>query len=90
MRRLETSCAMRGTWRKASTSLRQGGLLLVTLGAREWEGTEQDFHGTTMFWSHYGKEKNLQLIREAGFTVLSDEIDTFGEERHLVVSAQKA
>ncbi len=79
-----------GLLRKAWTLLRPGGYLLVTMGSGEWEGTEEDFHGTKMFWSHYGRERNLQLIREAGFTVLSEEIDTSGGEEHLVVLAQKA
>lgn len=73
----------------ASISLRPGGYLLVTMGSGEWEGTEEDFHGTKMFWSHYGREKNLELIREAGFTILSEEIDASGDEEHLVVLAQK-
>lgn len=74
---------------KASTFLRPGGYLLVTMGADDWEGTEEDFHGVRMFWSHYGSEMNLQLIREAGFAVLSEEIDSSDEEHHLVVLAQK-
>jgi cyclopropane fatty-acyl-phospholipid synthase-like methyltransferase len=74
---------------KASTLLRPGGYLLVTMGADAWEGTEEDFHGTRMFWSHYGREMNLQLIREAGFTILSETIESSGDEQHLVVLAQK-
>ncbi len=75
---------------KAWSLLRPGGFLLVTMGSGEWEGTEEDFHGAKMFWSHYGREKNLQIIREAGFTVLSEEIDTSGGEEHLMVLAQKS
>lgn len=74
---------------RASTFLRPGGYLLVTMGANDWEGTEEDFHGVRMFWSHYGSQMNLQLIREAGFTVLSGEIHSAGDEQHLVVLAQK-
>jgi cyclopropane fatty-acyl-phospholipid synthase-like methyltransferase len=78
-----------GLLHKAMNLLLPGGYLLVTMGADDWEGTEEDFHGTRMFWSHYGRERNLQLIREAGFTVLSEAIESSGDERHLVVSAQK-
>ena len=74
---------------KAWSLLRPGGHILVTMGSGEWEGTEEDFHGTKMFWSHYGREKNLQLIQEAGFTLVSEQIDTSGGEEHLVVLAQK-
>lgn len=68
--------------------LPQDGMLLVTMGAGEWEG-EEDFHGTPMQWSHYGPEKNRQLIEPAGFEVLSDEIDDSGDERHQVLLARK-
>jgi cyclopropane fatty-acyl-phospholipid synthase-like methyltransferase len=74
---------------KASTLLRPEGYLLATMGVDDWEGTEEDFHGTRMFWSHYGRAMNLQLIREAGFTVLSEVIESSDDEQHLVVSAQK-
>ena len=83
--REEHAALLKNAW----NVLRPGGYILVTMGAGEWEGTEEDFHGTEMFWSHYGREKNLELIREAGFAVLSEEIDSSGDERHLVVLAQK-
>jgi trans-aconitate methyltransferase len=75
---------------KASTLLRPGGYLLVTMGAGHWEGTEEGFHGARMFWSHYGREMNLQLIRQAGFSILSEVIESSGDEQHLVVLAQKS
>ena len=74
---------------RASTFLRAGGLFLITMGTTDCEGTE-DFHGARMFWSHYGREKNLRLIREAGFTVISEEIEATGDEEHLVVLAYRS
>ena len=68
--------------------LSPGGLLLVTMGADEWEGTEDDFHGVPMFWSHYDSVTNRRLIEEAGFTVLLDVIDRQENERHQVVLAE--
>jgi SAM-dependent methyltransferase len=76
------------TLKTLASFLPQDGLLLVTMGAGEWEG-EEDFHGTPMRWSHYGPEKNRQLIESAGFEVLSDEIDDSGGERHQVLLARK-
>jgi cyclopropane fatty-acyl-phospholipid synthase-like methyltransferase len=67
-----------------------GGLLLVTMGANEWEGTEEDFHGAPMFWSHYDSITNRRLIEEAGFAVVYDEIDQQRSERHQVVLAELA
>jgi cyclopropane fatty-acyl-phospholipid synthase-like methyltransferase len=65
--------------------LREGGALLVTMGADEWEGTETDFHGTQMFWSHFGSGQNRELVETAGFRIEADEIDTSGGERHQVL-----
>jgi cyclopropane fatty-acyl-phospholipid synthase-like methyltransferase len=75
--------------KKISSFLQANGLLLITMGSSEWEGTEQDFHGTEMFWSHYGKEKNRQLVEDAGFEILLDEIDDSGGEKHQVILAKK-
>jgi cyclopropane fatty-acyl-phospholipid synthase-like methyltransferase len=68
--------------------LSEGGLLLVTMGADEWEGRE-DFFGAPMWWSHYGAKKNRQIVESSGFDVISDEIDPSGGERHQVIFARK-
>lgn len=76
-------------FRKINSYLPEGGLILVTMGSSDWEGTEDDFHGVKMYWSHYNSEKNRQIIEEAGFRVLFDEIDLSGNEKHQVVFAKK-
>lgn len=76
-------------FKKINSFLPKDGLILVTMGAGEWEGTEEDFHGTKMWWSHYGAEKNKEIIKKAGFKILLDEIDTSGNEKHQVVLAYK-
>jgi cyclopropane fatty-acyl-phospholipid synthase-like methyltransferase len=63
-----------------------GGVLLITMGASEWEGSEV-FHGAEMFWSHYGPKRNRELLEAAGLTVLVDELDTSGGEEHQVLLA---
>jgi cyclopropane fatty-acyl-phospholipid synthase-like methyltransferase len=68
--------------------LRPGGLLLVTMGAEEWEGTEDDFHGVPMSWSHFDSITNRRLIEGAGFSILLDVIDQQQNERHQVVLAE--
>lgn len=72
--------------------LRPGGRLLAVLGAREWEGTEDNWLGlgATLFWSHFGAEENLELLRRAGFRLIesSREPDVEGGE-HLFVLAEK-
>lgn len=65
-----------------------GGYLLITMGASDWEGKEDNFCGSEMYWSHYGEEKNLELVAEAGFEIIKSEIDHSGGEQHLVILAK--
>lgn len=75
-------------FKKILKILKPGGLFLTTLGFDDWEGSEE-FHGVTMHWSQYNKDKNLELIKEAGFEIVKAEIDKSGEEHHFVVLAKK-
>lgn len=75
-------------FKKIHALLKVEGIFLATLGYEEWEGSEE-FHGVTMHWSHYGKDKNLALVKQAGFDVVQAEVDESGGERHLVVLARK-
>ncbi|MGH9204110.1 MAG: hypothetical protein ACRD2A_23020, partial [Vicinamibacterales bacterium] len=72
-----------------ATFLKPGGRLLITMGAKKWEGIESDFHGTEMYWSHYGRDENRTLVETAGFEVFIDEIDESGGERHQVILARR-
>ncbi len=76
-------------FKKINSFLPEGGLILVTMGSGEWEGEEDDFHGAKMWWSHYGAEKNREIIEKAGFEIILNEIDTSGGERHLFILARK-
>ncbi len=73
------------TW---ASYLTKGGLLLVTMGDRAFEG-EHFLYSAKMWSSQWGVEKNLDIVRRAGFRILQHEIDTSGGERHLVVLAIK-
>jgi len=75
--------------KKCFALLKKDGHLLVTMGASEWEGTENDFHGAKMFWSHYGKEKNIEMVKRAGFEIVYEVVDESGGEKHLVIFARK-
>ena len=68
--------------------LPEGGLILVTMGSSEWEGIE-DFYGVDMYWSHYGPEKNMEIIEKAGFEVILDETDASRIDKHQVIMAKK-
>ena len=69
--------------------MKDDGLLLVTMGSSDWVGTEKDFFGGEMSWSHYDANSNKELIKKAGFKIIFEEIDTSGNEKHLVVLAKK-
>ena len=73
---------------KFSSFMPKGGAILITMGSSEWEGTEDDFHGAKMFWSHYGADKNKELVENAGFEIILNEI-TSSEEKHQVIIAKK-
>ncbi len=64
------------------------GLALLTMGSSDLEGIE-DFYGTKMYFSHYGPEKNKEIVERAGFEVILDEIDANNREKHQVILARK-
>ncbi len=74
--------------KKFRSFLKPNGYLLITMGASDWEGKEDNFCGSEMYWSHYGAEKNQELIEEAGFEIIFSEVDDAGGEKHLVILAK--
>ena len=72
--------------------LRPGGRTLAVLGSQDWQGKEQDWlvEGVEMLWSHYGADINLEIAKEAGFSVIeaSVEPDPMGGA-HLYLLAEK-
>ena len=72
--------------------LRVGGLALLCLGAGDLPKEIADYHCTQMFWSHYDKDTNLEMMKKNGFqiiqsTTVEDPIDAFSS--HLFVLGQK-
>ena len=76
------------TFQIIASYLKKGGMLLVTMGDREFEGTHT-LHGEPMWSSQYGTARNHKMVEVAGFKILTDEIDLSGGERHQVMLAQK-
>jgi cyclopropane fatty-acyl-phospholipid synthase-like methyltransferase len=74
--------------KKFNSFLKPHGYLLITMGAIDWEGKEDNFCGSEMYWSHYGAEKNKELIEEAGFEILFSKVDDAGGEKHLIIFAK--
>jgi len=74
-----------------SRMLKPKGLALLCMGAEELEETA-DFHGTPMYWSHYGSEKNLRLLKECRYDILWSKIvkdAIYQRSAHLFVLAGK-
>jgi cyclopropane fatty-acyl-phospholipid synthase-like methyltransferase len=67
--------------------LKPGGVVLISMGAEDYEGTEGEFHGAEMYWSHFGPAENRRLVEAAEFKVRLDEIDTSSNERHQIILA---
>lgn len=71
-----------------SSYLKKGGLLLVSMGDREFEG-EHELLGAKVWSSQFGTAKNRALVAAAGFEILIDELDRSGGERHQIILAKK-
>lgn len=58
--------------------LAPGGGFLASWALDAWEGEEQDWEGwgAAMWWSHFGAETSLTMLRDAGLTVNNGDIAT--------------
>lgn len=74
--------------KKFKSFLKPNGYILITMGVNDWEGKEDNFCGSEMYWSHYGAEKNKELIEKAGFEIIFSEVDDAGGEKHLILLAK--
>ena len=77
--------------------LKPGGCLLATVALSAAVGyTEDDFFGTTMYWSHYGLDEYEAILTEIGFELLETTVIGHGyrpekqapPERHPLILAQ--
>jgi 2-polyprenyl-3-methyl-5-hydroxy-6-metoxy-1,4-benzoquinol methylase len=51
--------------------LKPGGVFLATMTVSDYEGCEENWEGwgAPMVWSHYDREANVAMLREAGFEI---------------------
>jgi cyclopropane fatty-acyl-phospholipid synthase-like methyltransferase len=59
--------------------LAPGGLLMIALGTSDEEAWTGEWLGAPTFFSSFPPETNTQLVRDAGFDLLRDELVTFRE-----------
>lgn len=76
--------------------VRPGGLALLCMGAGELPNSIEEYHGTPMYWSHYGSEKNLRLLSECKYDIIwsrtlkdANPSPLHPESAHLFVLAKK-
>jgi SAM-dependent methyltransferase len=59
--------------------LKPGGHFVASLGASDLEGWEGEWLGVPMFFSGHEPDTNRQLLRDAGFELVRDELVTIAE-----------
>ncbi len=75
---------------RINRALKDGGILLVTMGAQDVELDIDEFIGSRMAWSSFSIPENMELIKEARFKLLHvEEEEEDPQEHHLWILAQK-
>jgi ubiquinone/menaquinone biosynthesis C-methylase UbiE len=73
--------------------IKPAGFALLCLGAElSIDDPNDEFFGTPMYWSHFGSETYLEMLKECGFTLLWSKLvgdSTCEGAAHLFVLAQK-
>lgn len=71
--------------------LKPKGLLAIHMGWGDWTGIEEDWlgGGAPMYWSHFGRGKNLALIQKAKLDTILSRASKQKDGTHLFVLARK-
>ncbi|MFW9822354.1 MAG: class I SAM-dependent methyltransferase [Candidatus Thorarchaeota archaeon] len=68
--------------------IKPGGILLINIGISESEGTS-NFFGVPMFWSNYSRKATLNLVKKAGFSIISEAVLERGGEYQYWIFGRK-
>ena len=68
--------------------IKPGAILLINTGVSESEGTSR-FFGVPMFWSNFSPKITLDLVKKAGFSIISEEILQKGGEYQYWIYGKK-
>jgi cyclopropane fatty-acyl-phospholipid synthase-like methyltransferase len=69
--------------------LRPGGYLLATLGAGAWTGTEDNWLGAPMYWSHADRATYVAWLEEVGFEISWTRFIPEGTGGHTLILAKR-
>lgn len=75
-------------FRKFFEILKPEGILLINTGISESEGIS-NFFGVPMFWSNFSPKTTLDLVKKAGFSIISESILERGGEYQYWIYAKK-
>jgi hypothetical protein len=77
-------CADATTVRFPARSFDAVVLLLATVGHQAWTGSEEDWHGATMWWSHADAATYRTWLTDAGLHIEAEEFFPEGNSGHAV------
>lgn len=75
-------------FRKAFEIMKSGGILMINIGIHESEGTSR-FFGVPMFWSNFNPKITLDLVKKAGFSIISEAVLERGGEYQYWIFGKK-
>jgi ubiquinone/menaquinone biosynthesis C-methylase UbiE len=75
-------------FQKLHEVIKPGGILLINTGVSESEGIS-NFFGVPMFWSNHSPKTTLELIKKAGFSIVSEGILERGGEYQYWIYGKK-
>jgi SAM-dependent methyltransferase len=76
-------------FRKLYGWLRPGGYLLATVGSGAWTGTEDDWYGAPMYWSHADHATYVAWMQETGFAIRWTRFIPEGVGGHTLILAKR-
>lgn len=69
--------------------LKPGGVFVAVLGWGRWTGTEKNWHGADMFWSHQDRETYSRWLKEMGFKIERQKLIREGKGGHPLFFCRK-
>jgi 2-polyprenyl-3-methyl-5-hydroxy-6-metoxy-1,4-benzoquinol methylase len=75
-------------FQKLARWLKPGGLLMFSVGHQAWTGTEPDWKGAEMYWSHADPDTYRDWLFGLGFQILWETFIPEGDGGHPVILAE--